>query len=214
MELYSYWRSSAAYRVRIALNFKQLEADQKYVHLVKDGGEQNSQNYRRLNPQGRVPTLVYDGMPITQSMAILEFLEEIHPNPPLLPEDTMDRAWVRSLANVVACDIHPLNNLGVLNYLKEEFGADDDAKTKWYRHWIVQGFTALEERMSNDARTSDFCYGKKVTLADICLVPQVYNAERFNVDVSAFPTIQHITDNCRKLEEFERAAPEVQGDAQ
>ena len=213
MELYTYFRSTAAYRVRIALNLKKLEADQKYIHLVKDGGEQHSTSYRRLNPQGRVPTLVDGGMPITQSQAIIEYLDERHPNPPLLPEDLTDRAWVRSIAGLIACDIHPLNNLSVLQYLEKEMGADENAKMKWYRHWIAEGFSALEEMLANDARVGDYCYGSRVTMADIFIVAQVYNAHRFDCDMSAYPVISEINDNCLKLDAFKRAAPEAQADA-
>lgn len=213
MELYTYFRSTAAYRVRIALNMKRLEADHRYVHLVRDGGEQHSTSYRRLNPQGRVPTLVVGGMPISQSQAIIEYLEEVHPNPSLLPEDLKDRAWIRSIAGLIACDIHPLNNLSVLQYLQQELGVDDEAKMKWYRHWVEQGFGALEEMLVNDARVGDFCYGSKVTMADIFIVAQVYNAERFECDMSRYPVISEINANCLKLDEFRRAAPEEQPDA-
>lgn len=213
MELYTYFRSTAAYRVRIALNLKNIEADHKVVHLVKDGGEQHSSSYRRLNPQGRVPTLVDGGMPITQSQAIIEYLDEVHPNPPLLPDDLKDRAWVRSIAGLVACDIHPLNNLSVLKYLQQELGVDEAAKTKWYRHWVAEGFSALEEMLANDARVGDYCYGSRLTMADIFIVAQVYNAHRFDCDMSAYPVINEINDNCLKLDAFKRAAPEVQPDA-
>ncbi|MDX1454672.1 MAG: maleylacetoacetate isomerase [Gammaproteobacteria bacterium] len=213
LELHTYWRSSAAYRVRIALNIKQLEADHKFVHLVKDGGQQHKPSYLKLNPQGRVPTLVHNGMPFTQSIAIIEYLDELHPNPALLPEDMKDRAWVRSLSSMIACDVHPLNNLGVLDYLKTEFGADEAAVKRWYQHWIVEGFSALEKRLAADARPGSFCYGDHVTMADLFLVPQVYNAERFDVDMSQFEMISAIAANCRTLDAFIKAAPEHQADA-
>ena len=214
MELYTYFRSSAAYRVRIALNIKRLEADYRYVHLLRDGGEHRKQGYHKLNPQERVPVLVDGGVPVTQSLAILEYLEEIHPNPPLLPDDIADRAWVRSLAQIVACDIHPLNNLGVLKYLENEFGVDEAARRKWYRHWIHQGFKAMEEILSKDPRVKTYCFGTKVTVADICLVPQVYNAKRFGMDMSPYPTIARINDACLELPTFAKAAPEKQKDAE
>lgn len=214
MELYTYFRSTAAYRVRIALNLKKLEADHHFVHLVKDGGQQHSSAYRRLNPQGRVPTLVDGGIPLTQSQAIIEYLEEAQPNPPLLPEDLKDRAYIRSICALVACDIHPLNNLSVLQYLKDELGVDDAAKMKWYHHWVEQGFSALEEMLSNDARVGDFCYGNKPSMGDIFIAAQVFNAQRFDCDMDKYPVISEINSNCMKLEEFERAAPGNQPDAE
>ena len=214
MELYTYFRSSAAYRVRIALNVKQLEADYRYVHLVRDGGEQHHPGFHKLNPQERVPVFVDNGTPFTQSMAIVEYLEEIHPNPPLLPDDVADRAWVRSIANVVACDIHPINNLGVLQYLEKEFKADEAARRRWVQHWIGRGFKALEEILVRDPRVKTYCYGDKVTAADVFLVPQVYNAKRFGVDMSAYPTLARISDACMKLDAFAKAAPDKQRDAE
>lgn len=213
MELYTYFRSSTSYRVRIALRLKKIEADYHYVHLANNGGEQHHTSYRKLNPLGRVPTLVYDGVPITQSMAILEMLDELHPNPPLLPADMMDRAWVRSLANLVACDMHPVNNLSVLKQLEARFGADEAQKADWYRHWLDVGFTALETILAADPRVTDYCYGKQITIADICLVPQVYNAERFQCDMSKYPTIARIAKNCLALDAFRLSSPENQPDA-
>lgn len=214
MELYTYFRSSAAYRIRIALNIKQLEAGQRFVHLVRDGGEQHHHGFHKLNPQERVPVLVDGGVPFTQSMAIVEYLEEIHPNPPLLPDDVADRAWIRSLANIVSCDIHPLNNSSVLKFLEKEFGADEGTRQRWVRHWISRGFQALEEILSRDPRVKTYCYGRKVTLADVFLVPQVYNALRFGVDMSTYPTLVRINEACLKLDAFTRAAPENQPDAE
>lgn len=214
MELYTYFRSSAAYRVRIALNIKQLEAEQRPIHLVREGGEHRKLKFHKLNPLERVPVLVVGGVPYTQSLAILEYLEEIHPNPPLLPSDETDRAWIRSLAQTIACDIHPLNNLGVLQYLEREFKADENARKQWVHYWIKQGFKALEEILGKDPRVKTYCYGEKVTLADICLVPQVFNANRFGVDMEPYPTIRRINEACLELESFKRASPENQPDAE
>ncbi|MGR2738652.1 maleylacetoacetate isomerase [Billgrantia sp. Q4P2] len=210
--LYGYFRSSAAYRVRIALNLKGLAYDQAPVNLVK--GEQKSDDFRTRNPQGLVPVLeTDDGVQLTQSLAICEYLEERHPEPPLLPGDAEGRARVRSLAQLIACEIHPLNNLKVLKYLVHELKLDDEAKLAWYRHWIAEGFTALEARLANESASGAFCHGDSPTLADVCLVPQVFNAERFECDLSAYPTIQRITARCRELEAFSKAAPGEQPDA-
>lgn len=214
MELYTYFRSSAAYRVRIALNLKKLDAAFRFVHLVRDGGEQHQPDFHRLNPQERIPVLVDEGASITQSMAIIEYLEETHPTPPFLPGNAVDRAWVRSLANIVACDVHPVNNLAVTQYLQREFGMNDEARMRWYRHWMSLGFKALEEILAKDVRVKTYCHGDTVTLADIFIVPQVYNARRFEVDMSAFPTVSRINDACLELEAFKSAAPENQPDAE
>ncbi|MGH8225996.1 MAG: maleylacetoacetate isomerase [Gammaproteobacteria bacterium] len=210
MELYGYWRSSAAYRIRIALNLKGLEAQLHFVNLRE--GEQKGEDYRRLNALGRVPTLVDDGQVFTQSLAILEYLEERYPEPRLLPEDAGERARVRALAQVVACDIHPLNNLGVLNYMENDLGVDSAKKTAWYRHWVATGFEALEAMLA-DSRTGRFCHDNTPGLADLCLVPQVYNARRFECDLAPYPTIVRIDAACAELEAFTRAAPEAQPDA-
>lgn len=210
--LYGYFRSSAAYRVRIALNLKGLAYDQAVVNLVK--GEQRSDDYRARNPQGMVPTLeTDDGVRLTQSLAICEYLEERHPTPPLLPPSPEERARVRALAQLVASEIHPLNNLRVLKYLVHELKVGDEAKTIWYRHWITEGFDALEAMLSREAGSGEFCHGDAPTLADLCLVPQVYNAERFECDLSAYPRIRRIVANCRALPAFQQAAPEAQPDA-
>ncbi|MCE7519913.1 maleylacetoacetate isomerase [Vreelandella titanicae] len=210
--LYGYFRSSAAYRVRIALNLKGLDYDQIPVNLVK--GEQRGDDHLMRNPQGLVPSLVLDDSSVVnQSLAICEYLDEVHPEPALLPINALERARVRALAQSVACEIHPLNNLRVLKYLVREMGADEAAKLAWYHHWIAEGFTALEATLSNAPSSGDFCHGDTPTLADICLIPQVYNAERFECDLSAYPTIQRIAANCRSLPAFEKAAPEVQPDA-
>lgn len=210
--LYGYFRSSAAFRVRIALNLKGLDYAQAPVNLVK--GEQLREDNLARNPQGLVPVLeIGDGTRLTQSLAICEYLDERYPEPPLLPADTEGRARVRSLAQLVACEIHPLNNLKVLKYLVHELKLGDDAKLAWYRHWIAEGFDALEARLASEAATGEFCHGDSPTLADICLLPQVFNAERFECDLSSYPTIQRIAKRCRELEAFATAAPGEQPDA-
>lgn len=213
MELYTYFRSSAAYRVRIALNLKGLKADYRYVHLVKDGGQQHKPEYLAVNPQGLVPALVDGGPVLTQSLAIIEYLDETHPQPPLLPKDALGRARVRALAQIVACDIHPVNNQRILKYLEKEFSADEAARNRWYRHWIIEGFNALEKLLAGNPATGKFCHGDQPTLADICLVPQVFNAKRFSVDLAPYPAIQRINDQCLNLKVFAEAAPEKQADA-
>ncbi|PAU74282.1 maleylacetoacetate isomerase [Halomonas salipaludis] len=210
--LYGYYRSSAAYRVRIVLNLKGLAYDQVPVDLVK-GGQRSEESLAR-NPQGLVPVLeTDDGVQLTQSLAICEYLEECHPTPPLLPADPAGRARVRALAQLIACEMHPLNNLRVLRYLVDELGASDAAKLAWYRHWIAEGFSALEAQLSRAAGSGDFCHGDCPTLADACLVPQVFNAERFDCDLGDYPRIQYIVANCRALPAFEQAAPAAQPDA-
>ncbi|GEK74640.1 MULTISPECIES: maleylacetoacetate isomerase [Halomonas] len=210
--LYGYFRSSAAYRVRIALNLKGLAYDQAPIDLV--AGEQRGEAYLADNPQGLVPTLVTDdGLRLTQSLAICEYLEEVHPEPALLPEAPAERARVRALAQLVACEMHPPNNLRVLRYLTGELGVDEAARLGWYRHWVHEGFTALEAMLSREAGSGDFCHGDAPTLADACLVPQVFNAERFECDLSAYPRIRRIADNARALDAFRRAAPGEQPDA-
>ncbi len=212
MELYTYFRSSAAYRVRIVLNLKGLEADYRYVHLVRDGGEHHAPDYSTLNPQQLVPAFRDGGQLFTQSLAICEYLEDEYPEVSVLPADAPGRARVRALAQVVACDIHPLNNLRVLRYLEHELGVDKDARTRWYRHWVEEGFHALEALL-DDRRTGRYCHGSYPTLADACLVPQVYNARRFGCDMDAFPTIKRIDAECLELDAFRRAAPDQQEDA-
>lgn len=214
MELYTYFRSSAAYRVRIALNLKGLKADYRYVHLVKDGGQQHQPEYLALNPQGLVPALVDKGHVLTQSLAIIEYLDETHPQPPLLPKDAPGRARVRALAQIVACDIHPVNNQRILKYLEKEFRADEAARSKWYRHWIVEGFNALDKLLGSSPATGKFCHGDQPTLADICLVPQVFNARRFKIDLASFPAIERINATCLALAAFADAAPDRQPDAE
>jgi len=213
LDLYSYFRSSAAYRVRIALNLKDLPVNIIPIHLIKDGGQQLSPAYRSLNPDGLIPALVDNGAVVHQSLAIIEYLEEIHPTPALLPATPLDRAYVRALALQIACDVHPLNNMRVLKYLKR-LNIDDEARDTWYRHWIELGFAAMEIRLANDARTGDFAFGNTPTIADICIVPQVFNAKRFSVDMEPFPIISRISDNALQLAAFTNAAPAAQPDAE
>ena len=212
-KLYGYWRSSAAYRVRIALGLKGLTYDYMAVNLMPGVSEQQSDDYKALNPQGRVPFLIDGDMALSQSPAILEYLDETYPEVRLLPEDIDERARVRQLSNVVACDIHPINNLSVLTRLKSQFGSDDDGTQEWYRHWITVGFTALEELLNESKATGRFCHGDAPSMADVYLVPQVWNAYRFGVDMDAFPTIGRIYSACNEIEAFRAAAPEVQPDA-
>jgi maleylacetoacetate isomerase len=210
-ELYTYYRSSAAYRVRIALGLKRLAWEPRPVRLARNGGEQFSQAYRALNPQALVPTLVDKAGPLTQSLAIIEYLEERYPDPPLLPAELHARAKVRAIAAVIACDIHPINNLRVLSYLRRELGADDAAVQRWYRHWIHEGLIALEQLAAEFP--GRYCWGDAVTIADICLTPQLYNARRFDCDLTPFPRLVAIDARCRELPAFAGAAPERQGDA-
>ena len=211
--LYGYWRSSAAYRVRIALNLKGIDYESAPVHLVRDGGEQHSPAYRALNPQRLVPALVVGDTVFTQSLAIIEYLEETGPAPALLPPDAAGRARVRSLAQIIACDVHPLQNLRVLNYLAGELGADQDQRTAWARHWIAEGLRAFEDRLARSPDTGAFCHGDTPGLADACLVPQLFNARRFGCALDAWPTLGRIDEACRKLPAFRAAAPEAQPDA-
>ena len=214
LKLYSYWRSSAAYRVRIALNLKGLNYEQIPVHLVRGGGEQHSDEFRVVNPQKLVPVLIDGRRVIRQSIAIAEYLDETYDGEmKLLPPTARDRARVRALALMVACDIHPLNNLRVLNYLRSPLGLDETGVTGWYRHWIATGFKALEQLASRHSRDRRHLYGGRLSLADICLVPQVYNAKRFGVDMSEFPTIEAIVARCLELAAFDAARPENQPDA-
>ncbi len=211
MKLYGYWRSSAAYRVRIGLNLKGLEVEQAFIHLQKL--DQRSDDYLALNPQGLVPTLVHGDVHLGQSLAILEYLDEIHPEPALLPDDPAGRARVRQLAMVVACDIHPIDNLKVLNFLTNNLGVSDEGRLTWYRHWVDQGLESLEKLVAGNAATGTFCHGELPGLADICLVPQLYNARRFDVNLSKYPTLLRIDEACGALEAFAAAVPEAQPDA-
>lgn len=211
--LYGYWRSSAAYRVRIALNLKGLAYESRPVHLVRDGGEHHAPDYQALNPQGLVPALIDGGRVFTQSMAIIEYLDETRPTPALLPADPLGRARVRALAQLVGCDVHPLGNLRVLQHLVTQFGADDAAKGVWSRHWIGEGLKALEVMLAANVATGRFCHGDTPTMADACLVPQIYNALRWKMPLDDYPIIQRIHAACQELEAFQKAVPEAQSDA-
>ena len=210
IRLYSYWRSSAAYRVRIALNLKGLDHEIVPVSLAPGVSEHRGEAYLAKNPQGLVPFLDDGDIAIGQSLAILEYLEEAYPDTPLLPDDAGARARIRSFCSSIACDIHPLNNLRVMNYIKKEFGADPTGD--WYTHWIHEGFRSAEPFVS-DVPDSQFVYGNRPTLADAFLVPQMYNARRFNVPLDDFPNLVRIVDNCNELQAFKDAAPESQADA-
>ena len=212
MKLVGYFRSSAAYRVRIALNIKGLEVEHDFVQLAK--GEQNEPAFATRNPQKLVPVLEEGPNQLIQSLAILEYLEETHPEPPLLPIEPAARARVRALAQIVACEIHPLNNLRVLAYLTDELGVAEEAKLAWYRHWIAEGLEALEAVLAASPDTGRFCHGDRPGLADICLVPQLFNARRFGCQMSAFPTLLRIDSECGSLSAFSHAAPDAQPDAQ
>ena len=214
MKLYDYFRSSAAYRVRIGLKLKGLEYESIPVHLVRDGGEQLKPEYRAINPGALVPSLVDQGATITQSLAILEYLDEVHPLMPLMPRDALGRARVRSLAMAIACDIHPLNNLRILRYLVKQAGLTDDAKNAWYVHWVQEGFAALETQLATSADTGRFCHGAMPTIADCVLVPQVFNAVRFNIDMAPYPSIMRIDAACSELPAFLAAHPSQQPDAE
>jgi maleylacetoacetate isomerase len=210
--LYGYWRSSSAYRVRIALNLKGLEYEQSPVNLVRGGGEQKSAGYRAINPLGLVPALVHGDQTIVQSVAICEYLDEVFPATLLLPTDAPGRARVRSIVQSIASEIQPLNNLGVTRYLGDVMEQDDAAIRQWYGHWIARGFAAVEAWLSA-AETGRFCHGDYPTMADCFLVPQVYNAERFGCDLEPYPRLMRVTALCRTLDAFRRAAPENQADA-
>jgi maleylacetoacetate isomerase len=210
MKLYGYFRSSAAFRVRIALNLKQLDYESAFIHLRR--GDQGQPGFRAVNPQGLVPALETDGQILIQSLAIIEYLDETRPEPPLLPRDPAGRARVRALAEIVACDIHPINNLRVLRYLHRSFGQDEQAIGTWYNHWIDAGFQALEQLLADDARSGAFCHGDAPSLADVALVPQVVNAERYKLDLAPYPTIKRIFDRCMKLDAFAAAHPDRQPD--
>lgn len=214
MKLYDYFRSSAAYRVRIALNLKGVVPDERtFVHLRM--GNQRAQDYLALNPQGLVPALALDdGEVLTQSLAIIEYLDETHPEPPLLPVAPPARARVRGIALAIACEIHPLNNLRVLNYLIGTLGVAREQKDGWYKYWVDVGFEALEKRLSQERETGVFCHGNAPTLADVCLVPQIANARRFNIDLSPYPTLTRVEAACLALPAFAAAAPERQPDAE
>jgi maleylacetoacetate isomerase len=211
VRLYTYFRSSAAFRVRIALNLKGLAYEPVFVHLAK--GEHRKPEYAGVYPQGLLPALVNDGEALSQSLAIIEYLEETHPRPALLPSDPAGRARVRSLSLLVACEIHPLNNLRTLQHLKRALGQSEDQVNAWYRHWIADGFTKLEADLKRGG-TGRFCHGDAPTMADCCLVPQVFNAKRYQSDLAPYPAVMRIFDACMRLEAFDRAQPSKQPDAE
>ncbi|HNV07965.1 MAG: maleylacetoacetate isomerase [Dokdonella sp.] len=214
LTLYSYWRSSAAYRVRIALNLKQLSYVTVPVHLLNNGGEQHADEYRELNPQESVPVLLDGARIFRQSMAIIEYLDEAYPGgASLLPSTARERARVRALAQTIACDIHPLNNLRVMQFLERDFSSPAVERERWSRHWITEGFRALQALLGDNSSMGLYCEGDSPTLADICLVPQVYNARRIGVDLAAYPDIVRIEQQCLALPAFEAARPENQPDA-
>lgn len=212
MKLYGYFRSSASYRVRIALNMKGLDCEQVSVHLAK--GKQYDREFSAISPQNLVPVLEHDGQLLYQSLAIIQYLEEKFPEPRLLPKDSPGRNRVRSLALISGCEIHPLNNTRVLAYLTDTLKLTEEQKNAWYRHWVTVGFTALEKRLATEKETGKFCHGDAPGFADITLVPQVANANRFKVDLTPFPTIRRINDECLKLEPFRKAMPANQPDAE
>ncbi len=212
MKLFTYFRSSAAFRVRIALNLKGLAYEPAFVHLPK--GEHRSPQYASLNPQGLLPALEDGGWLLTQSLAIIEYLEETRPNPPLLPKDPVARARARSLALLVACEIHPLNNLRTLTHLKKELGQNEDQVNAWYRHWIADGLAKLEGAMAKTPGSGKYSQGDAPGIADCCLVPQVFNAQRYQCELAPYPTVMRVFDTCMRLEAFERAQPGKQPDAE
>jgi maleylacetoacetate isomerase len=215
MKLYSYFRSSASFRVRIALAMKGLSYDYIPVHLIKEGGQQFAPDYKALNPASLVPALQEDaGSVLTQSLAIIEYLEETRPEPPLLPKDAAGRARVRALALSIACEIHPLNNLRVLGYLTRTLGVSEEQKNAWYRHWVETGLATVEAMLAGDGRTGTFCHGETPTLADVVLVPQIFNAQRFNCRLDHVPTVMRIHERCLTVPAFARSVPAEQPDAE
>jgi maleylpyruvate isomerase len=211
LQFYGYFRSSAAYRLRIALNLKGLTPELVSVHLQREGGMNKKPEYRAINPHMRVPALKLDsGEVLIQSLAIIEYLDEVYPKPPLLPSDPVERARVRAISQIIACDIHPLNNVGPLRYIKNEFGQEQSKIDAWYRHWVTEGFEAIEALIE----PAPYACGSEVTLADVCLVPQVFNARRFNTPLDRFPKILAAESACMKLAAFDQARPEKQPDAE
>lgn len=212
MRLYTYFRSSAAFRVRIALNLKRIAYEPRHVHLPK--GEHREPSYTELNPQALLPTLEVDGMRLNQSLAIIEYLEETRPEPALLPKDAPGRARVRSLSLLVACEIHPLNNLRALHYLRRQLGQNEEQIAAWYRHWIADGLAKLEAELSASRETGRYCHGDAPSMADCCLVPQIFNARRYESDLKPYPTAMRIFDACMRIDAFDRAQPSSQPDAE
>jgi maleylpyruvate isomerase len=212
--LYGYFRSSAAYRVRIALNLKGIDYEQRPVHLLRDGGEQLKDDFRRLNPQGLVPVWDDGKVRLAQSLAIMEYLDETHDGLPLLPNDPVLRARIRQFSLAIACDVHPIANLRVLKYLSQELNVSDDAKNRWIRHWVATGLQALETMLASSERPGTFCFGDQPTMADCCLVPQLFNARRFGVAVDEFPILARVDAACHAMEAFRLAHPQVQPDAE
>jgi len=211
LTLYTYFRSSAAFRVRIALNYKGLAYESRFIHLLKDDGQEKSAEYEKINPQKLVPALVDGNQVITQSLAIIEYLDEKYPTTALLPKEFIARAEVRSLALSIACDVHPLNNLRVQQYLDKELSVDEEKRKRWIQHWVAEGFSAFETTLDR-LGSKDYCFGKQVSLADLCLIPQVYNAIRFECELNAYPRINQIYQHCMALPEFVTASPEQQQD--
>ena len=212
MKLYTFFRSSAAYRVRIALNLKGLDYTAVPIHFRKEGGQHRKPEFLKLNPQGLLPVLQDGEVTLSQSLAIIEYLDEVYPDTALLPIDAIDKANVRAMTQLIACEIHPLNNLRVLGYLKNKLDQDDDSVNEWYQHWVALGFDALEVMISS--KGGQYCYGDTITIADTCLIPQVYNALRFKCDMSKYPQINRIYSELNSLAAFQEAAPEVQPDAE
>ena len=212
LTLFSYWRSSAAYRVRIGLNLKGLRYELQPVHLLRNGGEQHTPEFRSANPQGLVPVLEHGNRQLRQSLAILEYLDETWPDRPLLPATARARQRARAIAQAIACDVHPLNNLRVLKYFEHEWHVPQPERDTWVKHWINEGFAAIEEMLGGHLSTGQYCEGEAPTIADCCLVPQVYNARRFGVDIAAYPTIARIEQACLALPAFDLARPERQPD--
>jgi maleylpyruvate isomerase len=207
LKLYDYFRSSAAFRVRIAMNIKQLKYELIPVHLINHGGEQYSEQYQKINPQSLVPSLQDGDRIVTQSLAIIDYLEDVQPTPSLFPSDFYEKALVKSFALAIVADLHPVNNLRVLKYLTNELQVSEDQKNQWYQHWIQLGLAALEKKLEARDSTDTFCFGNKATLADICLVPQMYNARRFNCDLKPYPTLINIDAHCQTLPAFRQAWP-------
>lgn len=208
LQLYNYYRSSASYRVRIALNLKELDYKEIPIHLLNQGGEHHTLEYRAINPQGLVPALLTGSNIITQSLAIIEYLDELHPEPPLMPKDLIQKAKARSFALAIAADMHPLNNLRVLKFLTLDLGLSEEKKNEWYQNWVATGFEALETTLTSAKHKTDFCFGNFPTIADICLVPQMYNARRFNCDISSYPTLVRIDAHCQTHPAFSKAQPQ------